>query len=69
MRWSGNRHFRELHPKRKAKNVIFFIGDGMTTNMVSVATTHKTNWKLTIARSLLPVSSDTRASTANTRPS
>jgi hypothetical protein len=26
---------RELQPKRKAKNVIFFIGDGMTTNMVS----------------------------------
>lgn len=25
---------RELAPKKKAKNVIFFIGDGMTTNMV-----------------------------------
>ncbi|KAF4446245.1 putative alkaline phosphatase [Fusarium austroafricanum] len=28
---------RELHPKRKAKNVIFFIGDGMTTNMITAA--------------------------------
>ena len=25
---------RDLHTQRKAKNVIFFIGDGMTTNMV-----------------------------------
>jgi hypothetical protein len=25
---------RDLHSKQKAKNVIFFIGDGMTTNMV-----------------------------------
>lgn len=25
---------RELNTKRKAKNVIFFVGDGMTTNMV-----------------------------------
>ncbi|KLP08147.1 putative alkaline phosphatase [Fusarium fujikuroi] len=28
---------RELQPKRKAKNVIFFIGDGMTTNMITAA--------------------------------
>lgn len=25
---------RDLHTKKRAKNVIFFIGDGMTTNMV-----------------------------------
>lgn len=28
---------REIHDDRKAKNVIFFIGDGMTTNMVSLS--------------------------------
>ncbi|KPM38357.1 hypothetical protein AK830_g8192 [Neonectria ditissima] len=28
---------RELSAKRKAKNVIFFIGDGMTTNMITAA--------------------------------
>ncbi|KAF5005396.1 hypothetical protein FDECE_8160 [Fusarium decemcellulare] len=28
---------RKLQPKRKAKNVIFFIGDGMTTNMITAA--------------------------------
>ncbi|KAH7008086.1 alkaline-phosphatase-like protein [Ilyonectria destructans] len=28
---------RELNTKRKAKNVIFFIGDGMTTNMITAA--------------------------------
>lgn len=29
---------RELKKERKAKNVIFFIGDGMTTNMVRIET-------------------------------
>lgn len=29
---------RELQPEKKAKNVIFFIGDGMTTNMVIFTT-------------------------------
>ncbi|KAF5018712.1 hypothetical protein F66182_9296 [Fusarium sp. NRRL 66182] len=28
---------RPLQPERKAKNVIFFIGDGMTTNMITAA--------------------------------
>ncbi|KAI5461149.1 alkaline-phosphatase-like protein [Mariannaea sp. PMI_226] len=28
---------RDVQPKRKAKNVIFFIGDGMTTNMITAA--------------------------------
>jgi len=28
---------RDLSSKRKAKNVIFFIGDGMTTNMITAA--------------------------------
>ncbi|KAM0255221.1 hypothetical protein ACHAQJ_005985 [Trichoderma viride] len=28
---------RDLHTKQKAKNVIFFIGDGMTTNMITAA--------------------------------
>ncbi|KAM7197996.1 alkaline phosphatase [Rhypophila sp. PSN 637] len=35
---------RELATKKKAKNVIFFIGDGMTTNMITAARllAHKT---------------------------
>jgi len=28
---------RDVKPKKKAKNVIFFIGDGMTTNMITAA--------------------------------
>ncbi|KAK0392272.1 hypothetical protein NLU13_1768 [Sarocladium strictum] len=28
---------RDIKPKRKAKNVIFFIGDGMTTSMITAA--------------------------------
>ncbi|KAL7797510.1 alkaline-phosphatase-like protein [Trichoderma ceciliae] len=28
---------RDLHTKQRAKNVIFFIGDGMTTNMITAA--------------------------------
>ncbi|KAK1237655.1 hypothetical protein MKX07_006783 [Trichoderma sp. CBMAI-0711] len=28
---------RDLHTKKRAKNVIFFIGDGMTTNMITAA--------------------------------
>ncbi|KAJ6120515.1 hypothetical protein N7523_004795 [Penicillium sp. IBT 18751x] len=33
----ANWHVRDLPTKRRAKNVILFIGDGMTTNMITAA--------------------------------
>lgn len=59
---------RDLVKERKAKNVIFFIGDGMTTNMVCIVLTNSRKEKLTIFRLLLLAFSDTRASTVSTRP-
>lgn len=56
--------------KRKAKNVVLFIGDGMTTNMVSFCTICMSYSGLTAFQRSLPlVSLDTRASMANIRPS
>lgn len=53
---------------RRAKNVIFFIGDGMTTNMVRCASPDRHRSGCSRAsRSPPRVSSGTRASTANTR--
>lgn len=60
---------RPLHTERKAKNVILFIGDGMTTNMVSCPPSLELALTLTsVTRSPPPVCLDTRASTESIRP-
>lgn len=64
---------RDLAAERKAKNVIFFIGDGMTTSMVCSLTCApplpEVRALTQVARSRLHASSVTKASTANTSPS
>jgi hypothetical protein len=60
---------RDLNEERKTKNVILFIGDGMTTNMITVSfvSSKVINVALLISTRLL-ASLDTRASTVSIRP-
>lgn len=56
----ANWHVRNIPPKRKAKNVVLFIGDGMTTNMITAARliAHKSingKYQTTMAMDKFPV--------------
>jgi hypothetical protein len=58
---------RNLHRERKAKNIILFIGDGMSANMITVCLLINLAIVALLIPARLPVSLRTRVSTASTR--